>query len=305
MRLQLLAFSFLLMATSNKSSGQDYSKADFRAITISDTSISQFRFLAHYIKDKKVVDLGEASHGTQEFYTAKALISKYLITHERFTTIAFEMDEKIAEKINSYVSGGNENITDILKQYGLYNASELLALIEWLKAYNQRQIGNTVSIIGFDSEDYWADPLSRDSLMAENLIQKLGVDKTIIWAHNSHLIKSDTWDVTNSGIRSMGNYIADYCKNDYYLLALDTYFGSLNTIENGRITAYEFKLEKAMLNDISNFFIDFNGKKALKYNLTHLSSNNEGDPQDFRILLGVDIDALLFIKNTSASKVLK
>lgn len=71
MRLQLLALSFLLMATSNKSSAQDYSKADFRAITISDTSISQFRFLAHYIKDKKVVGLVSPRMESRNFIRLK------------------------------------------------------------------------------------------------------------------------------------------------------------------------------------------------------------------------------------------
>lgn len=309
MNIKFLAISLVLLIVSQISNAQPHSHNinNFLAINILDTSINQYGFLKSYIKDKSIVGLGEASHGTQEFYITKALISKYLISQENFTTLAFEMDEKVAEKINKYVYGEKEDILSVLKQYGLNNSNELMNLFVWIKKFNdvQKDKSKMISIIGFDSQAYWPDPFVRDSLMAQNLISKLNQNKCILWAHNSHLIKSTTWDITNSGIRAMGNYIYDNFKNSYYMIAFDTCMGNLNTVENGDIKSYNFRLEKTLLNqEVSNYFIAFNNNQY-KYNITNLSSNLEGNPQLSPSILGLDIDALVFIKETTASKILK
>src|SRR5690606_40791155 len=81
---------------------------------------------------------------------------------------------------------------------------------KWIKLYNEQQKDRSekVRIIGFDSQEYWADPMRRDRLMSKQLLDQIGTGKTILWAHQSHLVKSDTWDVGQSGVKAMGNYIA-------------------------------------------------------------------------------------------------
>jgi erythromycin esterase-like protein len=60
---------------------------------------SYFDHLGKY----KVVCLGDGSHGTSEFYHARAEITKYLVEHHGFDTVAVEADWPDAEVIDRYV----------------------------------------------------------------------------------------------------------------------------------------------------------------------------------------------------------
>ena len=53
--------------------------------------------------DAKVVLLGEASHGTSEFYRARAAITRRLIERHGFTIVAVEADWPDAARIDAYV----------------------------------------------------------------------------------------------------------------------------------------------------------------------------------------------------------
>jgi erythromycin esterase-like protein len=189
---------------------------------------------------------------------------------------------------------------------GLYNSIELKELLEWVKTYNSKQIhdGSKVYIIGFDSKEFWPRPFERDSLMADNLLQKSPKQKCIIWAHNSHLIKSNTWDVTNSNVKAMGNYLSNNLNEKYYFIALDTKKGAFNVIEDGGLKEYSFEMNKKSLHEeLDNFFVGFkNYSLANIYDLTHINSNWQGPPQTTPSKLAVDFDALIFVKKTSASK---
>lgn len=56
-------------------------------------------------RDATYVLLGEASHGTREFYRARAEITKRLIAEERFTLVAVEADWPDAYRVNRFVRG--------------------------------------------------------------------------------------------------------------------------------------------------------------------------------------------------------
>lgn len=60
---------------------------------------SHFDFLSH----RSIILLGDSSHGTSEFYHARAEITKRLIEHHGFTTVALEADWPDAECIDRYV----------------------------------------------------------------------------------------------------------------------------------------------------------------------------------------------------------
>src|SRR5437764_15314307 len=53
--------------------------------------------------DARVVLLGEASHGTSEFYRARTAISRHLIEHHGFNIVAVEADWPDAATIDRYV----------------------------------------------------------------------------------------------------------------------------------------------------------------------------------------------------------
>src|SRR5690606_14698637 len=99
MYLKLLIITLIFI--SNTSVAQIHSNFKIQELNLTDTSIEEYSILINQLKDKQIIAIGEASHGTQEFYITKSSIVRHLIQQERFGTLAFEMDEKIAEQINN------------------------------------------------------------------------------------------------------------------------------------------------------------------------------------------------------------
>lgn len=67
------------------------------------------RDLAHSFKDKRVVMLGEATHGTSEFYRLRAALSEILIREHGFTFVAVEGDWPDATRLRRYIQKSEGN----------------------------------------------------------------------------------------------------------------------------------------------------------------------------------------------------
>src|SRR4051812_5681788 len=59
--------------------------------------------------DARVVCLGEASHGTHEFYAERAAITRRLIAEHGFAAVAAEADWPDAHRVNCYVRGAGDD----------------------------------------------------------------------------------------------------------------------------------------------------------------------------------------------------
>lgn len=64
-----------------------------------------FRALLDAIGDARLVLIGEASHGTQEFYDARAAVTRALIRRKGFNLVAVEADWPDAYRVNRWVRG--------------------------------------------------------------------------------------------------------------------------------------------------------------------------------------------------------
>lgn len=285
-------------------------------INLSDIeNTTQFSFLDPLLKETKVIGLGEASHGTEEFFAIKGMLVKHLINNLDYQVLAFEMDETVAESLNQFVLYGTGDAKEKLKNYGLYNSQTLYELIDWIRKSNlSKKAEDKIQISGFDSQDYWADPFARDSLMAKNFIDKMEDKKYMLWAHNTHLVKSNTWDITHSGIKAMGNRLAQQLKKQYYLLIFDTHEGNFNVIEDGALKQYPFEMDKEALavQNLSKqhpaFFLDANNpafSMESTYPIALLFSNWQGEPTSMPSKAIVDFDALIYIQQTTASKAIE
>ncbi|QOR66575.1 erythromycin esterase family protein [Cytobacillus suaedae] len=114
------------------------------------------------IGDRKVVLLGEASHGTSEYYTYRAEITKRLIQQKGFSIIAVEGDWPSCFEVNRYIKGYNNNYQNAKEALGQFNRwptwmwanEEVLQLTEWLKQHNDAQ-GKQVGFYGIDVYSLW------------------------------------------------------------------------------------------------------------------------------------------------------
>ena len=91
--------------------------------------------------DAKVVLLGEASHGTSEFYRARAAISRHLIAHHGFNIVAVEADWPDAATIDGHVRGlppRKRNFPPFSRfPTWMWRNREVDDFIAWLKQHNE------------------------------------------------------------------------------------------------------------------------------------------------------------------------
>jgi erythromycin esterase-like protein len=106
--------------------------------------------LIDLLKDKKVVMLGEASHGTHEFYEWRRKISLELLRHHGFSFIAVEGDWPPCEIINDSLKAGNDlSPHEILKTFNRWptwmwansDVAELIIDLREINSQERRRIG--------------------------------------------------------------------------------------------------------------------------------------------------------------------
>ena len=99
--------------------------------------------LLEFLGDAHFVLLGEASHGTHEFYRQRAKITKRLIQEKGFTAVAVEADWPDAYRVNKYVRGQGED-ADAVEALGgvkrfpacMWRNADILDFIGWMRAHN-------------------------------------------------------------------------------------------------------------------------------------------------------------------------
>jgi erythromycin esterase len=112
---------------------------------------------------RKVALLGEASHGTSEFYAWRDSISRRLIAEQGYSFILVEGDWASCFSLNRYVKGFSDYhaATDVVRQFGrwppwMWRNEEVVALAEWLKDYNTNlPPDKRVGFYGMDVYDEW------------------------------------------------------------------------------------------------------------------------------------------------------
>jgi erythromycin esterase len=114
------------------------------------------------IGNARIVMLGEASHGTHEFYSWRTEITKRLIRQKGFNFIAVEGDWPDCYSINRFIKGYDRtNAWSILKQFRrwptwMWSNWEMLALSEWMTQYNTTiQPKQRVGFYGLDVYSLW------------------------------------------------------------------------------------------------------------------------------------------------------
>ncbi|NTX35989.1 erythromycin esterase family protein [Myxococcus sp. CA033] len=94
--------------------------------------------LKPWLTEARIVALGEATHGTREFFQLKHRMLEFLATELGFTVFAIEASFGEALALNEYVLTGKGDPAKGLA--GLYfwtwDTEEVLALIRWMRAYN-------------------------------------------------------------------------------------------------------------------------------------------------------------------------
>jgi erythromycin esterase-like protein len=119
---------------------------------------AQYDALIEGIGDARIVCLGEATHGTHEFYRERAFITRRLIAEKGFAAVAVEADWPDAYRVNRYVRGASadEDAAESLADFGrfptwMWRNADVLDFIGWLRSHNEpKAAGKRVGFYGLD-----------------------------------------------------------------------------------------------------------------------------------------------------------
>ena len=115
------------------------------------------------IGDERIVMLGEASHGTHEYYTWRSQITKRLIEEKGFNFIAVEGDWPDCYRLNRFIKDyvAGQDIMKVLKAFNrgptwMWGNWEMVALGKWLFEHNSEQNRqHKVGFYGLDVYSLW------------------------------------------------------------------------------------------------------------------------------------------------------
>ena len=120
--------------------------------------------LLKYIGDAKYVLLGEASHGTHEYYTWRMKITQRLIEEKGFSFVAVEGDWPDCYRLNRYVKNYLHSGKSAKEVLGAFNRWptwmwanwEVVAFAEWMKKYNKDlSVDKKIGFYGLDVYSLW------------------------------------------------------------------------------------------------------------------------------------------------------
>ncbi|MGB9109206.1 MAG: erythromycin esterase family protein [Telluria sp.] len=113
--------------------------------------------LLDLIGDARFVLLGEATHGTHEFYDERARITRRLIEEKGFHAVAVEADWPDAYRVNRWVRGQGDDADANAALSGferfpnwMWRNTDVASFVTWLRAHNQRHGGKQVGFYGLD-----------------------------------------------------------------------------------------------------------------------------------------------------------
>src|SRR5437667_4732524 len=110
--------------------------------------------------EAQCVLIGEASHGTHEFYAIRAALTRRLIEEKGFRAVALEADWPDSFRVHRFVTGRSSDMCarDALNDFRrfpswMWRNTIVVDFIEWLRQWNAHNKDNLVGFYGLAL--YW------------------------------------------------------------------------------------------------------------------------------------------------------
>ncbi|MFE1834541.1 erythromycin esterase family protein [Streptomyces sviceus] len=118
-------------------------------------SLRDLQALGRMVRGADVVGLGEATHGSRDFFRMKHRVFRYLVEEKGFRSFALELPWSSGVRLNEYVLDGKGDLKNIAHEefqgsYRIWNNQDYLDLIEWMRTYNLRHPDDPVQFMGDD-----------------------------------------------------------------------------------------------------------------------------------------------------------
>ena len=162
--------------------------------------------LRKVFKDIRIVALGEATHGSREFFQFKHRMLEFLVKEMGFTVFAIEASYPACLNINNYVLYGKGDRASALasQKFWTWDTNEVADMIDWMREYNKTAPqGKKVEFLGYDLQhldqamelvtSYFRKVAPEYSATAEAAIAPLRIDPMKIgeWATKKQAEKEE------------------------------------------------------------------------------------------------------------------
>ena len=109
--------------------------------------------LKKMIGNARIVSLGEATHGSREFFQLKHRMLEFLATEKGFTIFSIEANMPEAYRLNDYVLNGKGDPATLIKgmYFWTWSTEEVLDMVQWMREFNKSGKGR-VEFTGFDMQ---------------------------------------------------------------------------------------------------------------------------------------------------------
>jgi erythromycin esterase-like protein len=114
---------------------------------------SDMQPLKKIVGDARIVSLGEATHGSREFFQLKHRMLEFLATEKGFTIFSIEANMPEAYRLNDYVLNGTGDPATLIKgmYFWTWNTEEVFDMVLWMREFNKSGKGR-VQFTGFDMQ---------------------------------------------------------------------------------------------------------------------------------------------------------
>lgn len=185
------------------------------------------KFLESVLKNVDYVGLGEATHGTKEFFQMKARMLEFLVKKMGFTVFTIEAAYAGCNNINDYVLYGKGDAYTALASQGFWtwDTKEVIDMIEWMRSYNKNVPDDKkVKFLGFDSQGGGMEVLQNyfkkvDSLRANQIEDLFKVFNKLRNSAgntvNTDSIKKEYFTFLGYFMMNKGNYVQKSSDEEY------------------------------------------------------------------------------------------
>jgi len=144
---------------------------EIHSLEANDTEFSDLRFLKNLIGSRRLVQLGESSHGVSEFNKAKVRLIKFLHEKMGFNVIAFESG--LYECFITNENGDSLSDLKMMKNsiFGVWHCSETLELFKYIK--ETRNTSQPLILAGFDIQLSTLAGIQGRPQMFQSIISKI------------------------------------------------------------------------------------------------------------------------------------
>src|SRR5436190_12182528 len=119
---------------------------------------SDYDALIELAGNAECVLVGEASHGTHEFYETRAALTRRLIEEKKFRAVALEADWPDSFRVHRYVTGRGDDpdadkaLSDFRRfPAWMWRNTVVVEFVEWLRRWNsKRPVDERVGFFGLD-----------------------------------------------------------------------------------------------------------------------------------------------------------